>query len=159
MDIKLQGKQGNRKITIINDADYSIVGDKIWLMDSKGYVYQGKRKGKRLFLHQFIMGDYPKGFTQIDHINGNKADNRRSNLRFCNNRENHLNLRAYKNNKSGFKGVQWHKQGKKWQARIYLDKKAYYLGLYDTAEEASKAYMIKQTGLYGEFANKEKPKG
>lgn len=137
--IPLSGKCGIGKVTLISDEDYKSVSGFLWYMDSKGYPYREKCKEKRVFLHQFIMGVYPKGKTEIDHINGKKLDNRRSNLRFCTNAENRLNRTKYKTNTSGYRGVMYHKIAKKYMARVYINNKTHYLGLFKTKEEANKA--------------------
>ena len=90
---------------------------------------------------------------EIDHINGNRSDNRIENLRIANRFENMKNIKKAKTNKSGFKGVSWHKQGNFWQAHIRADNKNYYLGHYATPEEAHEAYKIASNKLHGIFAN------
>ncbi len=79
---------------------------------------------------------------QIDHINGNKLDNRIENLRDVPQKMNTWNLqRAKKNNKSGFLGVDWKPSHKKWRAQIRVEGKKIQLGLFDTAEAAHIAYL------------------
>ena len=100
------------------------------------------------FLHY---GKWPR--RQIDHINENKDDNRLSNLRLATNRQNARNRGKQKNNKSGFKGVCWMKQSKRWVAQICVDGTQTYLGLFDTPEEAHAVYCIAAEKHHGEFAN------
>ena len=135
----LFGKHGNNKSAIVDDDVFLSVSSFRWYVDNKGYPYQEKTGRNRLFLHQFIMGEYPDGKSEIDHINGDKLDNRRENLRFCTSQENRNNRRKYKNNRSGVLGVQWHKLGKKWMARISRNQKPVYLGLFSTIEQAREA--------------------
>ena len=92
---------------------------------------------------------------QIDHINCIKHDNRISNLRSADNSKNKANTRKSRNNSSGFKGVSFFKQHKKWRADIAVDKKSIYLGMYDTKEEAYDAYCKKAHEYFGEFARFE----
>ena len=87
----------------------------------------------------------------IDHINGNPSDNRIANLRECSVRENCLNKRARKDSASGIKGVYLCPHGK-WKAVITVDKNSRYLGYFDTAEEARRAYDEAAVELHGEFA-------
>lgn len=96
-------------------------------------------------------GEWPNG--EIDHINGNRSDNRIENLRIANRFENMKNTKKPTTNKSGFKGVSWHSDGKCWQAHIRADNKNYYLGHYDTAEKAHEAYVKAADKLHGIFAN------
>ena len=70
--------------------------------NGKKYARQTSLYGRR-FMHHVIMGK--KEGLEVDHINGDGLDNRKSNLRFCTHRENLLNKGFYKNNKTGFKGI------------------------------------------------------
>lgn len=81
------------------------------------------------WLYQF--GEWPK--DEIDHINGNKSDNRISNLRSVTGSQN-------AQNKQKAAGVSWHKRAKKWQAHVCIYKKRRYLGLFESFDEAKKAY-------------------
>jgi hypothetical protein len=104
-------------------------------------------KKKAIFLHRFIMGD-PKG-KMGDHKFGNHFDNRRENLRVCENPENSRNAKIPKTNTSGVKGVT--KRGKKWEANIRFDGRPIYLGRYETVEEAALVYEKKAKELFGEY--------
>lgn len=90
---------------------------------------------------------------QADHINGNGLDNRRENLRLATKSQNNANRRISKNNKSGYKGVSWHKASGKWVAGIKVNGKSINLGGYDTPEQAHKAYCDAAIKYFGEFAN------
>lgn len=139
MKIKLSGKCGKGKFALIDEDNLVKILSYKWYVDSKGYVYREKCKVKRIFLHQVIMGDYPKDKKQIDHINRNKRDNRKINLRFCTNSENHQNKGKYKSNTSGYVGVFWHPKPKKWMARLYIYGKSVYLGLFTDKQGAINA--------------------
>lgn len=89
----------------------------------------------------------PEGLV-VDHINGNKLDNRRSNLRICTQSQN-LNGR---NTNKGYIGVSWDKFRGKWKANIGKDYQKIFLGRFDTAEEAARVYDEKAVELFGEFA-------
>lgn len=82
-------------------------------------------------------GFWPSG--EIDHINGNKVDNRIDNLRDVNHRENGLNQKLKSNNKSGVNGVLWDKSIGKWSARIMVDGKLHILLNTSSFEEACNA--------------------
>lgn len=85
-------------------------------------------------------GPIPKGMV-IDHINGNRSDNRIVNLRMVTHAENMQNVfKARAGNASGIKGVTWAKANKKWQARIKINGKLIFLGLFDVKEDAAMAY-------------------
>jgi len=92
---------------------------------------------------------------QIDHINHNKKDNRLSNLRQATASENHMwgGKTPIKSNKSGFRGVSWHKHSKKWQAAIKVNRKSFHLGLFTCRIAAAIAYDDAAVKHFGEFAN------
>lgn len=101
----------------------------------------------------YIYGKWPIG--EIDHSNLVRDDNRIDNLRDVSRGINKHNGRPYKNNKKKMKGICWLKANKKWMAQIQKDKINYYLGLFDTAEEAHHAYRAAAIKLYGRFARVE----
>ena len=96
-------------------------------------------------------GEWPE--HGIDHINGNKADNRLANLRKATQSENMRNRGPQQNNKSGFKGVFWDNQKRQWTARITLQGKQTHLGGFPTPEAAHAAYAAFVNGHHGDFAN------
>jgi len=88
-----KGKDKDRKIvgySLVDDDSYYNINEKRWTMRIDGYP-SGKIDNKNIMLHQFVMGPYPAGKPIIDHINGNKLDNRKQNLRFCTCAENNSN--------------------------------------------------------------------
>lgn len=89
----------------------------------------------------------------IDHINGIKTDNRIANLREASKITNTWNAKRNNRNRSGFKGVSWHKNTGKWQAQITVNGKYKQLGYYNTALEASNAYLKYSKQMRGEFYN------
>ena len=90
----------------------------------------------------YMIGAFPP--DQIDHINRNKKDNRFVNLRAATHSENMHNQPKPKNNTSGFKGVAYHKQHKKWHASIRINNVLKHLGDFFTPEEAGAAYLAAQ---------------
>lgn len=91
-----------------------------------------------MLLHRFIL-NAPKN-KQIDHINGNGLDNRKSNLRLCTPQENARNRTKQKNNKSGLKGVSFDKTRNKWVARIKIQNRYKFLGRFESKELAYSKY-------------------
>ena len=101
-------------------------------------------------MHRDIMN--PSRKEQVDRINHDTLDNRRENLRICNSRENQGNEKISKNNISGFKGVSWRIDRKKWRAYISINRKQISLGHFDIKEEAAKAYNEAAKKYFKEFA-------
>jgi len=96
----------------------------------------------------YVHGQWPERF--IDHINMVRHDNSIANLREANHSQNACNQSARANNKSGFKGVDWHCGA--WRAQIMKDGKKYALGHYPTPELAHAAYVAKARLLHGDFS-------
>ena len=105
---------------------------------------------RQQYLHKFLTG-YP----MTDHANGNGLDNRRSNLRPCNDAQNQAN-RVPVHSRSGFRGVTRRQSGR-WQATIKRDGRMIYLGLYDTPEAAARAYDAAAVEAWGEYARPNFP--
>lgn len=103
-------------------------------------------------LHRFL-NEYPNDMV-IDHINLNKLDNRRSNLRICTYSQNNMNTKIKSSNTSGTKGVWWNAKREKWIAEIMIDNKKYYLGEFINKEEAIKTRKEAEIKYFGEFRNK-----
>jgi hypothetical protein len=99
----------------------------------------------------YTHGNWPQ--DQIDHINGDRKDNRIENLRQCSMSQNQWNEKLSINNASGYKGVRFHKASNKYGAQIGHNNKQIHLGLYTTPEEAHAAYCAKAAELFGEYAN------
>lgn len=105
-------------------------------------------------MHRIIM-NCPED-RQVDHINGDGLDNRKSNLRVCTQRQNSCNTLKYSTNKSGYKGVSFSKDTNKWRATIVVNYKQIHLGLFNTPEEAAEAYINKAREIQGEFFPKNR---
>lgn len=105
-----------------------------------GYLC-GRFFGKVFLAHRvaWAMENKDPGDLFIDHINGNKSDNRISNLRLCTAKMNARNRPIGSNNKSGFIGVSWHSTNRRWQATITIDKKTTHIGYFETALDAAQA--------------------
>ena len=121
--------------------------------DGKGYL-SVKVDNKLTPIHRIVFL-YHHGYLpeQIDHRNNIHTDNRIENLRACTNAENSLNKPLRPECKSGFKGVFYRKDSRKWTAQVSLSGKRYNLGMFSTAEEANKAAVSKREELHGEFVN------
>ena len=120
-----------------------------WYLDYYNYVCSHTY----LRIHRLIM-DCPDDMV-VDHINHNRLDNRKSNLRVCTQQQNNINVSTRKNNTSGYKGVSLDKRRNKWRARVNIDGKEKSLGYYKTKEEAIAARKQAEIEYYGEYRNQD----
>ena len=135
------------KYAKVDDEDFSRVNQFKWCYTrSHGASY--RRHGKGMMMHRFIL-DAPK-YLEVDHINGDHTDNRRSNLRFCTHAENMRNSKMRRGNKTGYKGV--YLNGRRWAARLQFNGKTIHFGQFNTKEEAAEAYNKGAKIYFGEFA-------
>lgn len=119
---------------------------------SHGYLVNrsGYKKKTTTYFHRLVMNAKDGGV--VDHINRDKLDNRKSNLRVCTQAENVINKRLQKNNTTGYRGVHLYKRVNRYQAYIKKDGKRRHIGMFPTAEEAAKEYNKHAIKLFGEFA-------
>ena len=151
--IKIELTQG--KFALIDDEDFELISRYKWYFSKLSLNYgrvvtRCKKKVKNIKMHRLIMN--APDFFEVDHINGNTLDNRKINLRLVTHSQNQKNMKTHKDNKSGYKGVSWHKKAKKWQVHIKLNNKKGYLGLFLTKEEGALAYNKAALKHFGEFA-------
>ena len=149
------------KIVLVDEEDIPKLGKRKWYISQRGYASRNTTVNWKRFretMHRLIM-DAPEGL-QVDHINGNKLDNRKSNLRLCERYQNMANKPPTSQNKSGYKGVYYDNRDcfmiKRWVAKIRVNKKDIHIGMYKTAKEAVVAWNKKAKELLGEFAYQNK---
>lgn len=128
------------------------IGDRVGGLNSIGYVQL--RVDNNVYLCHRLAWLYVYGTQakEIDHIDGDRANNRLSNLRLTTSSQNKANRGRQKNNSSGYKGVCWDKKNKKWCAHIMVSRRNVWLGRHSTALEAHEAYKREAVKIYGEFA-------
>lgn len=146
-------KLTNGMFTIVDNEDYDKLVNSNWYY-SNGYAKKSVKnestgKWRYIYLHRLIT-DVPRKI-QIDHINGNRLDNRRENLRFCTNAENGKNRKISKNNTSKFKGVFFYKKGNSWRSMIRVDGRRIFLGDFGSAEAAYEAYCKASSEFHKNF--------
>lgn len=128
---------------LIDRSDLALVSTKTIYVGSNGYAYYSTWENGRSYprtLHSLLVGTHPR--LHVDHINGNKLDNRRANLRVVTPSENQRNRKMLnRNNTSGIRGVAKtsHSRRNPWRAQIMVDGRNIYLGLFPTEEAATAA--------------------
>lgn len=146
------------KFAIVDSEDYEKLNKWKWHYSSHGYARRFQhiswdninkiQKGTQLFMHRLIL-NAPKG-KDVDHINGDRLNNQKSNLRICNRSETCQNRGIRRDNKVGIKGVK--KSGNKWEAYIKVNQKTKSLGVFIDKLDASKTYNEGAKKYFGEFA-------
>lgn len=139
------------KFAVVDDDDFERINSYKWSVSNNGYAIRNTSRliGKGVILMHRDIVNPPKGML-VDHIDRDKLNNTRSNLRICNKSQNGMNRNKQSDNTSGYKGVFKHKSG--WLSKIKKDGVQIYIGLYKTAEQAAKAYDEEAKKQFGEFA-------
>lgn len=146
-DAKVYNNKGD--FTLIDIEDWNKIKDYYWSLKS-GYWYN---KQLNTSLHRFLM--MPNDNEEVDHINRDKNDNRKENLRIVLHFQNTKNRSRQYNNKSGYTGVCFDNTKHKWRARITVNNKVIYLGYYKQLEDAVRVRKEAEIKYYGDFAPKE----
>jgi CO dehydrogenase/acetyl-CoA synthase gamma subunit (corrinoid Fe-S protein) len=127
------------------------VGSFAGSVNSEGYLQVGIDRVLYKVHRLIYLWHYGFVYNLIDHIDQNKLNNKIQNLRIATNSQNLRNRSKQVNNTSGFKGVSFHKHTNKFQAKIKINKKQIYLGLFLSAEEAYDVYCIAAKKYHKEF--------
>lgn len=134
----------------MDSEDYNSLVKISWRRCESGYA-KATINDKNVRMHRLIMGVEDKN-TYVDHANNNKLDNRRLNLRICNNSQNMANRAPTKGCKSKYKGVTRSKGGVNWEASISCNKTRVHLGTFSSELDAAKHYDEAAKNLFGRFA-------
>lgn len=136
---------------MVDDEDFDMVNSLEWHLSDTGYAVRREENPKRtLRMHRIIL-DAEDGML-VDHINGDKLDNQKGNLRLCTNTQNIMNSsKLRRNNTTGYKGVGRSKDNK-FFAKIVVDKKQIHLGFFSSPTEASEAYKRASINYHKEFS-------
>ena len=143
------------KVTLVDDKDFEYVNHFKWYCSFKGYAVRSKKiNGKKItiHLHRELL-NCPQGF-EVDHINGDRLDNRRENLRVCLSSQNHINRCTNKKSSSGYRGI--NKSGNYWISQIQINKINHYFGTFKTIKEALIAYQNGIRLINNQFINGER---
>jgi hypothetical protein len=138
---------------LVDDDDYESLTGYRWYIMPNGYVVR-RQKNHTIYLHREIMAVSDRS-TQVDHINQDKLDNRKSNLRICTNLENSKNKAARNNNSTGYKGIFFQSGHTKKPYRVQITNNYHKIegGYFSTPEAAAMKYNFMAMQLHGEYAN------
>lgn len=151
------------KRILLSNGGWAIVDDEDWLY-LVGFNWHTNKTSKYAmcnspplhgeYMHRVIAKRVGLDCSyEIDHVNGDRLDNRRCNLRAATRSQNSYNAKRRRDNTSGFRGVCWDKRRSKWQASIKFGGRRLFLGNYDTKEAAAFAYKIASKKYYKAFSN------
>ena len=148
------------KFAIVDNEDFKWLSRWKWYakqVKDKWYAYRNVRLNTKngcgqtlIAMHRIILNTL-QGFYS-DHRDGNGLNNQRDNLRVCSCSQNQANGSLRKDNQSGYRGVSWSQQVKKWRAQIKYQGKVIYLGAFRNKKIAANIYDQKANELFGEFA-------
>lgn len=133
-----------------------------WFCAKRGYAVRNLPHRLRaceqkptIYMHRIIwehhFGSIPKGY-EIDHVDGDRLNNQKVNLRLVTSRQNKMNSALRSDNTSGYKGVTWDRQKRRWKAQIMMNGKNHPLGRFKTKEEAAAVYEEAAHRMFGEYA-------
>jgi hypothetical protein len=140
---------GHGLYAYVDADDHEWLSRWTWHAFDDGYPARYE-KHKKIYMHRQILPP-PKG-KMVDHIDGNRANNCRANLRICRRCENMRNNRAHRDSSSRYKGVSFVKARDKYAARIWFEGEDNWLGWYEDEMEAARAYDRAAVERFGEFA-------
>lgn len=151
------------QVAIVDDGDYKFLmqwkWSAAWLRKTRTfYAFRHEsRNGRRIHvsMHRQIMGLDHGDKRKVDHRNHNTLDNQRSNLRVCTNAQNLWNMQKIARNTSGYTGVHWDKDRRKWYVQFRAGEKRYFLGRFDSLEAAVAVYKTRAAEVRGEFNYQE----
>lgn len=148
------GQTQSGKEFYFDKEDYNLVVQYCWDIDgSNGYaktIDKVNNTGK-IYLHRLVMGCKNGDGIIIDHIDRNRIDCRKSNLRTVNNSQNTMNSCIRSDNTSGIRGVYWDKRKNKWIATITVDQQNIQLGSFNNIKDAEVARKIGEEKYFGEY--------
>jgi hypothetical protein len=154
MDIQIDSKKYGIIIFKIDEEDFQKIKKYKWKAvyspKTKSFYIASSVNDRNIYLHRFLLNN-PDGFF-VDHINRNTLDNRRCNLRVCDNSQNSMN-KIKKKSKSNYKGVYQRNDTKKYEASICVRGKRIKLGCYENEDQAAIAYNMASIAHHGEFSN------
>lgn len=153
--------EGNIVFVKLSNSDQEMIADKDTWERAKGYCWYlsdtgyAVTKGKKMMsFHSFAFSECPSGMVR-DHINGDRLDNRKSNIRFVTIQQNNQNHGKGKLNLSGHTGVSFEKRRRKWAASITMDRRKLHLGYFSNLQDAIAAREAAEIKYFGEYRRKK----
>jgi hypothetical protein len=151
-------KLTQNKYALVDDKDFDYLNQFKWCFHDNYAVrsqYNKKSKTeKQILMHRIILKTPKNKIT--DHIDGNGLNNQRKNLRICTQSGNRINSKISSHNTTGFKGVRWCEDHKKYRSYLTLNKKVYHLEHFLTKEKAAKEYNKAAKKYHSKFARLNK---
>lgn len=154
--VKIPNVKASRR-AIVDDEDFERVNAYKWCSSTHSYPTSGtphgygNKKPRHTLMHRLVMN--AKSGQIVDHINEDRYDNRKCNLRFCNKSQNAVNKRKLlSTNTSGHQGVYWHKHKQKWAASIIVEGRKIYVASSKDKEKVCVAYREAHIKYFGEFS-------
>lgn len=143
------------RFAIVDSEDFEWLNQWKWQFDHgyatrRQWIAGGKGRGIKIYLHRLIMNNPIN--DRVDHIDGNRLDCRRENLRICTHSQNLMNRGKNSNNTSGFKNIIFDKARNKWKVGIKINYKSHYLGRFKDIKDALIAQRCGEKKYFGEFA-------
>lgn len=139
------------RIAKVSDEDYDVLSFYKWYYHQTGYAMTGQASNpNKLRMHHAVLPKLPH--HQVDHINGDRLDNRRENLRYVFSKYNTWNKGMTSTNTSGYRGVNMDKSSGKWKVRVKANGKEYYGGLFLDIHEAARKWNELALKVHGEYA-------
>jgi hypothetical protein len=143
------------KVAVIDTADISLIREYKWSAHHnfrRAHVWYAitQVRCQTVSMHRLILN--APSDLKVDHKDGDGLNNRRSNIRLVTDAQNCFNRTLRRDNQSGFKGVSFHARTGKWNTRIQRNGRQQSLGLFDSPEDAARAYDSAALELFGEFA-------
>jgi len=151
-EIIIESKGIVHKVLIDKEDIEKVNKYKWWISNGNGYIFadsRGEENLYRLSLHRYILNVDDREIL-VDHINRNRLDNRKCNLRKTTPTGNSINRSVQSNNKSGIIGVSWSRKLNKWEVRIKLHGKKKFIGYSKDFEEATKMRLQAELDIFGE---------
>lgn len=166
--IPLHSRKHPNLYALIDEEDAELVNQYRWFLNASHCVertiyyavaHGPRRNGPRDFfaMHRIIVGAPPT--VEVDHINGDGLDNRRSNLRQCTSSQNKWNFTKRDGTSSRFRGVTWNRVTRKWRAQLQVKGKQITIGDFQDEEAAAAAYDGMARKHFGEFGTYNFPRG